>query len=130
MSATFAPAAVAPLRIDVDGNGAYDALTDGLLALRYLFGLTGLPLTAGALGDGATRTDPGEMVDYLNDIRPVFDVDGNGEVDALTDGVMLIRYLFELRGPPLIAAALAPDATRTTPQDVEAYIESLLPSLP
>lgn len=130
VSATFAPAAVAPLRIDVDGNGAYDALTDGLLALRYLFGLTGLPLTAGALGDGATRTDPGEMVDYLNDIRPVFDVDGNGEVDALTDGVMLIRYLFELRGPPLIAAALAPDATRTTPQDVEAYIESLLPSLP
>ncbi|MBK7469648.1 MAG: hypothetical protein IPI73_02410 [Betaproteobacteria bacterium] len=130
VSATFAPDTVAPLRVDVDGNGAYDALTDGLLALRYLFGLTGLPLTAGALGDGATRTDPGEMADYLNDIRPMLDVDGNGIVDALTDGVMLIRYLFDMRGPQLIAAAIGPDATRTTEQLVESYIQSLLPLLP
>ena len=27
--------------LDIDGNGAVDALTDGLLVLRYLFGLTG-----------------------------------------------------------------------------------------
>src|SRR5207244_9071342 len=38
VSATFAPASVLP-RIDIDGNGSYDALTDGLLIVRYLFGL-------------------------------------------------------------------------------------------
>ncbi|MBP8297686.1 MAG: hypothetical protein KAX84_16355, partial [Burkholderiales bacterium] len=127
VSATFAPDAIAPLRFDVDDNGAYDALTDGLLALRYLFGWTGSALTVGALGDGAFRTDPGAIVNYLDDIRPALDVDGNGEVDALTDGVMLLRYLFGLRGAPLIAEALAPDATRTTTPDIEPYIQSLLP---
>ena len=34
------------------------------------------------------------------------DIDGNGEVDALTDGLMLLRYLFNLRGDSLIAGAV------------------------
>ncbi|MEO8135803.1 MAG: hypothetical protein ABI831_17730, partial [Betaproteobacteria bacterium] len=88
VSATFAPTAVAPLNVDIDGNGSYDALTDGLIAIRYLFGLSGSPLTAGALGGAATRTNPLPMLDYLNDIRPVFDVDGNGQVAALGDGLL------------------------------------------
>src|SRR4029453_11520225 len=29
---------------DIDGNGSYDALTDGLLMLRYMFGLRGAGL--------------------------------------------------------------------------------------
>ena len=74
--------------------------------LRYLFGLTGSTLTSGALGSGATLTDPAQMLNHLNDIRPVFDVDGNGQVDALSDGLMIIRYLFGLRGPALIAGAI------------------------
>jgi len=36
--------------IDVDGNGGYDALTDGLLLLRYMFGIRGNALVAGAIG--------------------------------------------------------------------------------
>ena len=35
-------------QFDIDGNGATDALTDGLLSLRYLFGFRGDALTAGA----------------------------------------------------------------------------------
>jgi len=37
MAATFAPDTLAPLRLDVDDNNAYDALTDGLLVSRYLY---------------------------------------------------------------------------------------------
>ena len=33
---------------DIDGNGIVDALTDGLLLLRYLFGLFGNDLINGA----------------------------------------------------------------------------------
>ncbi|MEO8136872.1 MAG: hypothetical protein ABI831_23210, partial [Betaproteobacteria bacterium] len=40
---------------DVDGNGTPDALTDGLVILRAMFGLTGTPVTNGAIGAGATR---------------------------------------------------------------------------
>jgi len=94
VSATFAPSTALPLRVDVDENSSYGALTDGLIMLRYLFGLTGSTLTSGALGSGATLTDPAQMLNHLNDIRPCFDVDGNGQVDALSDGLMSIRYLF------------------------------------
>ena len=112
---------------DIDGNHSYDALTDGLLMLRYLFGLTGTSLTAGAIGPGSTRSSPLEIQQFMDSIRPQLDVDGDGKSDALTDGLMLIRYLFGLRGQSLIAGAIAAGATRTTAAQIEQYIQSLLP---
>ena len=37
---------------DIDGNGVAQPLTDGLLLLRYLFGLRGEALVNGAVGVG------------------------------------------------------------------------------
>ena len=51
--------------MDVDGNGRVEATTDGLLMTRYILGLRGPALTAGALGTGATRTLPGDIESYL-----------------------------------------------------------------
>ena len=113
--------------LDLDANNVYDALTDGLLAIRYLFGLSGASLTTGAIGPGATRTTPDAITQYLNDIRLDLDIDGNNDVDALTDGLMIIRYLFGLRGASLITGAVGPGATRTLAPDIETYIQSLLP---
>ena len=127
VSATFAPAAIAPLSVDVDRNDGYDALTDGLLAIRYLFGLSGPSLTGGAVGSGAMFTDPADVLGHLNDIRPILDIDGNGAADPLTDGLLLIRYLFGLREASLISGAIAPNAARTTAPDIENYIQSLMP---
>ncbi|MBK7473130.1 MAG: hypothetical protein IPI73_23410 [Betaproteobacteria bacterium] len=129
-AATFAPAALAPLRIDIDGNGngpPYDALTDGLMVIRHLFGLTGPSLTAGAIGDNPARTDPAAIATYLNDILPILDVDGNGQADALTDGLMILRYLFGLQGNAVIAGAVGDGATRTDAGQIETYIQSLMP---
>ena len=39
--------------LDVDGNGGIDALTDGLMLLRAMFGLTGTAVTSNAIGGGA-----------------------------------------------------------------------------
>ena len=114
-------------RIDIDGNNVVDALTDGLIMIRYLFGLTGDSLTAGAIGATSTRSTPAEIIQYLNAIRNGLDVDGNGQADALTDGLMLIRYLFGLRGSSLIAGAIGAGATRMTAAQIEEYIQSLLP---
>ena len=105
----------------------YDALTDGLLIIRYLFGLSGTSLTAGALSSTAARTDPAAIKAYLDSIHTSLDIDGNGTADALTDGLLLIRYLFGLRGNSLIAGAVDPLATRKTAQDIETYIQSLMP---
>ena len=116
--------------LDVDASitaSQYDALTDGLLTLRYLFGLTGSALTNGALGATATRTDPMAIKNYLDGIRPALDVDGDGNANALTDGLLIIRYLFGLRGAALITGAVSPNATRVLATDIEIYIQSLIP---
>ena len=45
--------------LDIDGSNAatkYDALTDGLLVLRYMFGLIGAPLTASAHGSSGGKS--------------------------------------------------------------------------
>ena len=116
--------------LDIDASGAptrYDALTDGLMTLRYLFGLTDTSLTNSALGGTATRTLPADIKAYLDAIRVDLDVDGNGSADALTDGLLILRYLFGIQGPSLIAGAVGTNATRTTAPDIQAYIQSLMP---
>jgi len=56
-----------------------------------------------------------------------FDVDGNGIVDALTDGVLLLRYTLNVRGSALIAGALGPCAGRNTANAIETYLSGQLP---
>jgi hypothetical protein len=47
----FAPV----IALDIDGDGAFLPLTDGLLVLRYGFGFRGATLIANAVGAGCTR---------------------------------------------------------------------------
>jgi hypothetical protein len=126
--AVTAPPPVATLDIDASITATkYDALTDGLITIRYLFGLTGTAMTSGALGATATRTDPVAIKAYLDGIRTSLDIDGNGASDALTDGLLILRYLFGLRGSSLIAGVVDPAGTRTTSAQIEAYLLSLMP---
>jgi hypothetical protein len=46
-----------------------------------------------------------------------------------TDGLVILRYLFNLRGDVLINDVIASDATVKTAEDVEAKIELLIPAL-
>ena len=50
------------------------------------------------------------------------DVDGNGLVEPLTDGLLTLRYLFGFRGATLVNGAVAPDCTRCTTPAIESYI--------
>ena len=115
--------------IDIDGNGQYDALTDGILILRGMFGLTGDTLVVDVIGSGAVYKEPEEIESQLSVLGELLDIDGNGQVDALTDGLLILRYLFGLSGDSLIAGAVAVDATRTSGADVEAYLDELAPAL-
>lgn len=54
------------------------------------------------------------------------DVDQNGQVDALTDGLMLLRYMFGLRGAALIQGALGSGAARNTAALIEAYLATCI----
>ena len=48
---------------------------------------------------------------------------------ALTDGLLTLRYLFGLEGDTLINGAVAVDATRTTAEEIEAHLETLMSAL-
>jgi type VI protein secretion system component Hcp len=56
--------------LDVDGNGLTNALTDGLLIIRYLFGFQGAALTDGAVGSGCTRCTAEEISAYCATLVP------------------------------------------------------------
>jgi hypothetical protein len=98
VSASFAHSAIGPPSLDIDDNGTFDALTDGILITRYLFGLTGSSLVFGAIGVNANRSDPGEVLAHLDAIAPALDIDGDSQTEARTDGMLMLRYLSDMRG--------------------------------
>lgn len=127
VSATFALSTIGTRILDIDASTSYLAASDGTLILRYILGMRGATLTNGVvLGAAATRTGDPEMSAYLLDILPLLDVDGNGKVDALTDGLMIMRKLLGQTGTAITANALGAGATRNT-AEIEAYIQTLKP---
>jgi hypothetical protein len=114
--------------IDVDGNGQYDALTDGLLVLRSMFGLDGSALISGTVASNATFTSATDIEAQIQNLGILVDIDGNGQIDALTDGLLILRYLFGLEGDVLIAGVVAQNATRVTAAEVEAHLAGLTPA--
>ncbi len=107
---------------NVDGNGRLDALTDGRLIVGYLFGLTGEVLIGNSIAPNATRTTADRIIGYLRSIRDELDLDGNGNIDALTDGILYLRYLLGFTGENLTSGAVARDATRRNAEQIVAYL--------
>lgn len=138
--------------LDPDQNDAIDAHTDGLLIIRAMFGLTGSSVTNGAVGTGAGRTDWASIRTYLNAncgtafasalVPPsegsaesvsgptpksatagcTFDVDGNNTIDALTDGLLILRAMSGLTGTAVTNNAVGSGATRTDWASIRAYL--------
>ena len=116
----------APLSWDMDGNAEVDALTDGLLLLRYTFDLRNDSLIEGAVASDSPLSSA-EIAARIETNISIADIDGNGEIDALTDGLLVLRYLFELRGSALTVEVIGDNATRNDPTDIATYIESYYP---
>ena len=112
---------------DVDESQAAQPLTDGLLVIRHLFGFSGDALTAGAVAGLAGRAASEDITVFLTDADAELDIDGNGKSEPLTDGLLLIRYLFGFSGEALISGAIGSGAERNTAAAVEAYIEARVP---
>ena len=112
---------------DVDESGETKALSDGLLVIRYLFGFVDDALVSGAVADSALRGEADEIIATLSDAEFELDIDGNGESKALSDGLLLIRYLFGFTGDALTVGAIGEGATRDTSEAIEAYISDRVP---
>ena len=97
--------------LDVDGDGEATPLTDGLLIIRHQFGFTGDALVTGAVSEDSTRFLPAAISDYLSKNSSNLDIDGDGESKPLSDGLLVIRYLFGFQGQSLTSGAIAPGAS-------------------
>ena len=115
--------------LDVDGDGAAEPLTDGLLVLRGLFNFKGASLIVGAVDlVDCTRCTAPSIEQYLTALGPQLDIDGDGELLPLTDGLLVERWLFGFKGATLISGAVdLSDCTRCTAQAISTYLTPLGP---
>ena len=112
-----------PLSLDLDGDLTHDALTDGLLILREMFGLDGSALITGTISLQAEFSSAEEIKERISHLGDLIDADGSGQIDALTDGLLILRFLFGLEGDDLTGGVLAPNATRDSYQVYEHLLQ-------
>ena len=115
-----------PDLLNVDASSLasrYQAGTDGVMIMRYLFGMRGSALTAGALGAGATR-NAAQIETHLAGVISLLDVDGDGQTLASTDGLMIVRRLLGLSGEALTSGAKVGPASDAS---IAAAIDALKP---
>ncbi len=105
--------ALAPLacRLDIDGDGTHVAQIDGLLILRHLLGITGIPLVGGINSFPllAARTSHQDLNTYMQSLG--FDIDGSGETPAAlpgTDGMIVLRAMLGFTGTAVTAGLPIP----------------------
>lgn len=107
---------------DVDKNGETDALTDGLLMLRHMFDVSGENLTLDAVSPNSQISNQ-DVIQSIEETMVIADIDKSGHVDALSDGLILLRYMFDMRGPDLLDDAVTESALRRNHSDVLTYID-------
>jgi len=126
LSVVIARPVAADFTLDVDDDGQLDPLTDGLLIMRYLFGFSGDALTNNAVGIEASRSGADQLAVHLEQNDSYLDIDGDADTLPLTDGLLIIRYLFGFEGEPLLQSSLAPTATRTSTTAIQAYFTTII----
>ena len=111
--------------LDVDPDGEITPLTDGLLVLRHRFGFSGSPLISNAVDDDCGRCDVAAVDAYLDSLADDLDIDLDGVLQPLTDGLLVLRFLFGFSGTALVTGAVGEDAERDTAEEIAAYLETL-----
>jgi hypothetical protein len=96
------------------------------MLLRYHFGLRGEYVTENAVAlDSPLNSE--EVIAEMEAAFEIADIDDDAEIGALTDGLMLLRYLFNLRGNALTTGVVSLKANRSSNEEIEAYIEAYMP---
>ena len=80
-------------------------------------------LTTAATGVNAERNAL-TIASYIAALGNALDIDGDASVTAATDGLLVLRYLLNLRGTALVSGVKATAADAAT---IEAKLQTLLP---
>ncbi len=123
-SATLQFGFVAPpaCNLDIDGDGIISPMTDGLLIIRHMLGLTGSALTHGAYNPSVGINLIASRLGALSG-GSCLDIDGNGQIHAESDGILLLRAMFGLTGSAVTDQALGdPPRTRGDWASIRTYL--------
>ena len=119
---------------DIDDDN--DTVIDSLDAFSLLASES-IDTDGDGIGDNADTDDDGDGIldsldsyplDSTNTPIEVMDIDGNGQIDGLTDVMLVLRYVFGFSGDSLIDGLVGENATRTSAAEIEAHLESLMPT--
>jgi hypothetical protein len=111
---------------DFDGNGDADALTDGLIMMRYSFGLRGDSMANNAMASDS-QMSVSQVEERLTGAMKIADIDDDGKVDALTDGLLLLRHLFAMDDESFSHGAVAHSASRKTKHALKHHLNKYMP---
>jgi hypothetical protein len=117
-----------PFHLDIDADGYVNALSDGLLILYYLNdALETIPDLSKIGNAHAPRNTIEQIKTFLDKGKHLLDIDGNGNAEAMTDGILLLRYLFEInQGEAFINGMFTDTSTRNSVNSVTDYIDHLI----
>jgi hypothetical protein len=115
--------------LDADGDAVFDT-RDAQIMLRRLAGFSGTALFEGSAAARACAArvaafDVATFVDGQSGpalVSKPLDIDGDGQVLASTDGLMLMRVALGLTGEAVVANATASGAPRRTWAQVKPYL--------
>jgi hypothetical protein len=124
-SGVFAQRFSLPVLLDLDGDGEVEPLTDGVLLLRVLFGFTGSSLITGVVDMDCTRCTDTAILAFFADNQLAYDIDADGELVALSDGLLALRFLFGFTGPTLVTGAVDVDCTRCDAAAIESLLDAM-----
>lgn len=110
--------------LDIDKDQQVLTASDGVLLLRAMFGFQGQAFSSGMSGlSSAAAIEAAYQRVHVPSQALLLDVDGDGAVNPMTDGLILVRAMLGLSGAALVADALGINATRNAAQIVS-YIAS------
>jgi len=119
-----------PWSLDVDGNGKYVLMEDGIALWRHIGGFGLLP--GANIGKGAIRTSTQAIANYIDQgcDDGAMDIDGDGECTLMQDVLPAIWFLFQGSVPDHAASSIiTADSTRTTIEEINTYVATLAPEI-
>ena len=129
VAASIEQATLTESSLDVDDNGEVND-ADAQLIIRHLFGIRGPALT-NSLVDivNGQRIDPQAIQDYLAPLTTtMLDPDANGLATALTDGLLIDRFIQGLTGQDLINGVVDPTGQRTDAAEIITFLSQFVPT--
>ncbi len=114
---------VTDFNLDIDGDSNRLTTTDGILIIRFLTGSTDTIDTTDATTTDAQR-DSQQILKFLQRGYDSLDIDGNGAIEANSDGMLIMRYLADQENLN-VGDLIGDSPTRSGAGAISNYLESI-----